>query len=273
MQRPFTGFTPYEGYEDMRVEKQNGVVIATLNVPEKLNPLTPGIRLGLKRIIEDVRWDDEAKVLVITGTGRGFCSGADMSGTGANPYAPTGRRTDLMEPRYKWAADFTSLDKPTIAAVNGVAAGGGLAVALMCDMRIVAESARFISVFVRRALIPDSGTTWLLPRIVGVPKALRMILTGEDVSAQEAYRIGLADEVVPDDQLMDKAMDLAQKIASGPSVTIELSKRAVYRGLDRGLLAQGEYEEYAQRIVQGTEDVEEGRLSFREKRPPEWKGK
>ena len=270
---PFPGATPYQDYHDMVVTKENGVVYARLNVPERLNPLTPGVRIGLKRITEDVRWDDDAKVLVFTGTGRGFCSGADVSRDAPPGYKPPETRWELEDPRYAWIARMKALDKPIIAAVNGVAAGGGLALALMADIRIAAQSARFLSVFVRRALIPDNATTWLLPRVVSTSQALRMILTGDDVKADEALRIGLVDQVVPDEELMSTVTDLAERIARGPSVTNELSKRLVYQGLTRDLYTQTIVESGFASVVGETEDVKEGRLSFQEKRPPVFKGR
>jgi 2-(1,2-epoxy-1,2-dihydrophenyl)acetyl-CoA isomerase len=257
----------------MVITKENGVVYAKLNVPERLNPLTAGVRIGLKRIIEDVRWDDDAKVLVITGEGRGFCSGADLSPDAPPGYKPPETRWELEDPRYAWIARFRAMDKPVIAAVNGVAAGGGLALALMCDMRIAAASARFISVFARRALIPDNATSWLLPRIVGTSQALRMILTGDDVRADEALRIGLADQVVPDEDLMTTVRELAERIARGPSVTLELSKRLVYQGLTRDIYTQGIVESAFASVVADTEDVREGRLAFRERRQPNFQGR
>jgi len=270
---PFPGAKPYENYHDMLVTKEKGVVYAKLNVPERLNPLTAGVRIGLKRIIEDVRWDDEAKVLVFTGEGRGFCSGADLSTDAAPGYKPPETRWEREDPRYAWIARVRALDKPIIAAVNGVAAGGGLALALMSDIRIASQSARFISVFARRALIPDNAVTWLLPRVVSSSQALRMILTGDDVRAEEALRIGLCDQVVSDEELMPTVKELAERIARGPSVTLELSKRLVYQGLTRDLYTQGIVESAMSAIVGETEDVKEGRLSFREKRAPNFQGR
>ena len=262
----------YDGYEDMLVEKQAGVVLATLNVPEKLNAMTIGIRQGIKRLIREIRLDDEARVLVLTGAGRAFCAGADVGSDAGNAYAKDGTRPNLMEPRYRWVSDFVSLDKPTIACVNGVAAGGGLALALMCDIRIASETARFISVFIRRALTPDNGTSWLLPRLIGKSQALKMILTGDEVNADEAYRIGLADDIAPDNEALEKAMILARKIAANPPATVELSKRAVLKGLQTDLVSQAEYEEYIQSIVRETEDFKEAALARQEKRIPEFKG-
>lgn len=275
MPHHYSGFTPYEGYEDMVVEKRSsGVVMVRLERPEILNALTPAMRIGLKRVFDEVRWDDEAKVILLTGTGRGFCSGANM-GRGATPEPEPATRYEFMDPRYAWVSDLVrASDKPAIAAVNGVAAGGGLALALMCDMRIASDQAQFYSIFVRRALLPDTCATWFLPRLVGPSRALRMMWTGDVVDAEEAFRIGLVDQVVPHDQLMETALAFAERIASGPSVTIELTKRAVYRGLERDLQTHAEIEQYiSTHFISRTQDVIEGRESFREKRPPRWIGR
>lgn len=145
------GLTPYEGCEDMIVEKKDGVVVATLNVPEKLNALTPGIRVGLKRILEDANDDDDAKVLVITGAGRGFSSGADMGGGGGAAQTEPARQ-ELEEWRFEWIGRFRTKNKPVIAAFNGVVAGGGVSLAMAADIRVASENARFVTAFMRRAI-------------------------------------------------------------------------------------------------------------------------
>ena len=271
MSGTFDGLPPYEGYEDVKIEKRDEVVVLTMNVPEKLNALTPGIRFSLKRICEEVHDDDSAKVLVITGEGKGFCSGADVGG-GARATPPPSR-VRTMENSFAWITRFQTIDKPVIAAVNGVAAGGGLSLALGCDIRIASDQARFLTVFVRRALIPDVGVTWFLPRVVGLQKALTMSWLSDEVKAEEAERIGLVDKVVPHDQLMEATMELAARLAKGPSIAIELTKRAMYRGLISDLPAHLDLEEKYQAIAQASEDAEEGRRSFQEKRPPDFKGR
>ena len=267
----YAGLTPYEGYQDMLVEKKDGVVVATLNVPEKLNALTPGIRFGLKRILEEVNDDDEARVLVLTGSGRGFSSGADMSGAATTSEGRLGRR-ELEEPRYGWIKRMHTMNKPVIAAINGVVAGGGMSIALACDVRIASDRARFVTAFLRRAILPDMGSTWLLPRVVGTSRALLMLWLSDDVDAAEAERIGLVDTVVPHDELMERTMEVATRLARGPSVTIELTKKAVYHGLAVELETQTEYEENLQAVVGGTKDIKEGRAAFREKRQPKFVG-
>ena len=272
MSRRFAGLTPYEGYEDMIVEKKDGVVTVTLNRPEKLNALSPAMRIGLKRILEDVNDDDDAKVLVLTGAGRGFCSGADMvAAPGAGSPPPS--RQEIEESRFGWIGRFRTMRKPVIAAVNGVAAGGGFSLALACDVRIASDQARFVSAFVRRAILPDQSSTWLLPHLVGTSRALLMHWLSDEVKAEEAMRIGLADMVTPHDQLMTRTMEIANRLARGPSVTIELTKQAVYHAMGVSLETHAEYEENLLNKVHHTEDVKEGRLAFREKRQPVFKGR
>lgn len=269
----YAGLTPYEGYEDMLIEKREGVVIATLNVPEKLNALTPGIRFGLRRILEDVNDDDDARVLVITGTGRGFSSGADVGGGAAAQAERQPSRQEVEESRFGWINRMRTMNKPIIAAINGVVAGGGLSIALASDVRIASDKARFVTAFMRRAILPDQCSTWLLPRVVGTSRALLMLWLSDDVNAEEAERIGLVDMVVPHEELMGRTVELATRLARGPSVTIDLTKKAVYHGLTVDLETQADYEENLLGIVGRTEDVQEGRAAFRERRQPNFKGR
>ena len=272
MPRKYDGLTPYEGYEDAIVEKTDGVVTFTLNRPEKLNALSPALRFGLKRILEDVNDDDDAKVLVLTGAGRGFCAGADMIGQ-SHSSSPAPSRQDIEESRFGWIGRFRSMRKPVIAAVNGVAAGGGFSLALACDVRIASDQARFVSAFMRRAILPDQSSTWLLPHLVGTSRALLMHWLSDEVKAEEALRIGLADKVVPHEELMAHTMEIANRLARGPSITIELTKQAVYHAMGVSLETHAEYEENMLNKVHNTDDVKEGRLAFREKRQPVFKGR
>ena len=261
----------YEGYEDMRVTLENGVLLVTLDNPDRLNALSTPIRHGLKRVLTEFEEDDNAKVMVVTGEGRGFCSGADLGSTGS--YKQTETRKQIDETRFECISRFRSINKPIIAAVNGVAAGGGVSLALAADIRIASDQARFVTAFLRRAILPDNGATWFLPRVVGVSKALLMLWLSDDVGAEESFQIGLVDKVVPHDSLMEETLVLANRIAEGPSITLELTKKAVYHGLDVDLITQCDYEENLGAIVHNTEDNTEGRLAFREKRKPNFQGK
>jgi 2-(1,2-epoxy-1,2-dihydrophenyl)acetyl-CoA isomerase len=265
-------------YQSILYEKEDGVAIITLNRPDKLNALDAGILQEMARALEDVGKDDETKALIITGAGRGFCSGIDLTAeiSGVDPKQPGINRTVRIEPSVSlgWAVhQLRNLIKPTIAAVNGVTAGAGFSIASICDIRIASEDARFSAVFVRRGLVPDNGLTYFLPRIVGTAKALELMWTGDMIDVVEAERIGLVTKVVPQSDLLPVAKELAMRFAKGPSVAIELTKRMVYNGLETDDFAsQLGYETLAQNICAQTEDVEEGRRSFLEKRDPIFRG-
>jgi len=263
-------------YQDAILEKEGGVAILILNRPDRLNALNARLMTEIANAVTEVDEDDEMKVLIITGAGRGFCSGADLI-----PSPSTGERVMpgrrlLLEPMGGFgriARVLASTDKPTIAAVNGVAAGAGFSIAVACDIRIASENARFSAIFVRRALVPDTGITYFLPRIVGISKAVELCITGDIIDAVEAERIGLVSKVVPHDDLIKEAKELATRLAKGPSVSIELAKRSVYKGLENDLATQLAYETWAYNVAIQTEDVQEGRRSFVEKREPVFKGR
>jgi len=263
-------------YEDATFEKEGGIATLTLNLPERLNALSPGIREALLGAAEDVAQDDDTKVLIITGAGRAFCSGADVRGLAGQVEIRSGEagRRGIMGPLSLPVLRLSQLDKPVIAAVNGVAAGGGFGLATACDIRIASENARFISVFVRRGLPVEWGLSYFLPRVVGTTKALEILWTGRAVDAQEAERIGLVSKVVPADDLMNEARALAAKFAKGPSIAIELIKRTVYAGLQsNNLAAQLGYETYAAGVCVRTEDFAEGVKAFLEKREAAFQGR
>ncbi|MBI2854548.1 MAG: enoyl-CoA hydratase/isomerase family protein [Chloroflexi bacterium] len=261
--------------EELIVTQNSGVVLVTLNRPDNMNSLSAGILERLPRLISEIREDDSAKVLVITGAGqRAFCAGADVGkrlATGATFESTS--RNKLIQPIGYWLPSLVNLPKPTIAAVNGTAAGAGLTLALACDMRIASRNARFSTAFIKRGMIPDGGTTKLLPEIVGLSHAYLLMYTGDAIDAERAERIGLVNQVVPPEDLMKVATDLATRLASGPSVAIELTKRAVLNGRTSTLESQLDFETRAQGIVRGTDDFKEGIASFLEKRPPNFQGK
>ncbi len=261
-------------YQSLILEKEDGIATLTLNRPDKLNAINMIMREELPKAIDEVRGDDEVRVLVVTGAGRGFCSGADVASQAASIAGEKVEesRRSLLAAVGIWGVCLAELEKPTIAAVNGVAAGAGLSITLLCDIRISAQSARFAAVWVRRGLVADVGATYFLPRIVGVEKALELMYTGDIIDASEAERIGLVSRVVPDDDLMKVTGELANKIAKGPPLAIELMKRAVYRDIVSGLGASLDFETYAQNICYRSEDHKEGVASFLEKREAHFKG-
>lgn len=263
----------HDGFEDILLEEdETGVLTVTLNRPEKLNALTIPMRQGLKRLATFVDNRDSIKVVVLTGAGRGFCSGADMSTGAPNPYDQVASRREMSESRYSWIVAFRDISKPVIAAVNGPAAGGGLSLALACDIRFASVDASFSAVWVRRGLVPDMGASHLLVQAIGIQNALRMMWSGEMVHASRALDLGLVQEVVPASELQKHVNDYARSLARGPLVTLALCKRLAYYGASHSLAESADLEDLYQRMVAGTADVQEGRRSFQEGRPPQFTG-
>ena len=258
-------------YETIMLTKENNIATITLNRPDKLNSVTLQMVEELTSALDDVSADKDIRVLLVTGAGRAFCSGFDVSmmmGVADDLIVLPGENSiDLV------MLKFRDMVKPSIAAVNGLASGMGFSIAMSCDMRIASDASRFSQIFVKRGLIPDTGSTYFLPRLVGIAKACEMVFTGDFVDAQEAARLGIVNRVVPADEMMTSAMELATKIANGPPITIQLAKRALYRGLETDLDVQLEYEMYQQSICMKTEDFQEGVNSFLEKREAHFKGK
>lgn len=259
-------------YEDLLLEKKGSIATITLNAPDKLNALTIGMRKSLLSVTEELAQDDEVRVVVVTGAGRGFCSGADLSG-GSGGELSRQQRLEFLGPT--WGAEaFFKLEKPVIAAINGVCVGAGFSLALSMDIRIASEAARFGAVFILRGLTPDCGITYWLPRTVGTSKALELMYTGEIISTAEAERMGIISQVVPPDELMKVTQELAAKIVQQAPLSVELSKKMVYRGMIDDIARQIELETYANRVCAQSEDSREAVRAFLEKRPqPQFKGK
>jgi len=265
-------------YEDIIFEARGGVGLVTLNRPEKLNAARARTVFELIDVVERAARSDATRVLLVTGTGRGFCAGADLV-TGASPddaelAETTGYRRVKAGAIGHWGVLFSLLghfSKPVIAAVNGIAAGGGLSLALAADIRLASAEASFISVFIRRGLTPDTGTSFHLPRIIGDSRALEMMFTGDPIDAATAERWGLVNRVYAADELLPGAIALAERLAAGPSITLELTKRLVRDVTHDGLDRQLQNEAWAMSIQ--TEDKAEGVRAFGERRAPIWRGR
>ena len=260
--------------EDLLVERDGGVQVITLNRPDVLNALTYGMVKGLGDLLEEAQFDDSIRALVITGKGRAFSTGADLTGKGSareDAYTPLGMRVTTFG-YSRMITAMWSLEKPVIGAINGTVAGASCNFALSTDMVIAADTAKFIQVFVRRGLVADAGGTYFLPRLVGLQKAKELMFLGEDLPAAKALEIGLIYKVVPADKLMDEAMELARRLAAGPTRAIGMMKSMLNRSFESDILAALDREASLQGIATSTEDVVEGVTSFLQKRPPEFKG-
>ena len=266
-------------YHNLTIELAEGVAVLTLNRPDKLNSLDGNLLRELSASLGELNADENVKALVITGAGRAFCSGADLTSTssGADKRQAGITRSERIEPFVNFGRVVRRIEeftRPIIAAVNGIASGAGLALALSADIRFASENATFSAIFVKRGLVPDCGTSYYLPRLAGVSNALHVLWTGDVIKADEALRMNMVNFVVPHDKLMDSAREYALRLARGPSLSIEMIKRMTYAGLKTDSVhTQMGIESYMQQVCYESEDVVEGITSFLEKRPPKFKGK
>ncbi|MFD9002743.1 enoyl-CoA hydratase/isomerase family protein [Streptomyces sp. NPDC059582] len=258
----------------IRHTTDNQVSHITLNRPEALNALTPDQRERIIGLLFEASGDPDVRAVVITGTGRGFCSGADLRAgpTAGERVAGDVART-LRLGAQRLVAAVLDCEKPVIAAVNGTAAGLGAHLALACDLVLAAESARFIEVFVRRGLVPDGGGAYLLPRLVGPRRAKELMFFGDALTAPDAERLGLVNRVVPDAELARTARAWAERLATGPTRALALTKQLVNASLESDRATAFAAEAAAQEINMGTADAREGVRSFVERRAPEFGGR
>lgn len=262
--------------------RENGVAWLTLNRPDRKNSISPELREELLAALEDARTDDEVRCAVLTGAGDAFCSGVDLGRSRVTSGAAKGEkeRPDLRAIRSAMKGGMQriitaiwELDKPILAAVNGVAAGGGAQLALVCDLVIASRTARFIEIFVKRGLAVDSGGGWLLPRLIGLQKAKELVFFGDAVSAEEAASIGLVNRVVDPEALAEAVREWAERLARGPTRSIGASKMLLNRALETDLATGLDEEATAQAFVSQTQDFAEGVRAFAEKRDPDFRGR
>ena len=254
----------------IRVEVADAVATITLDRPDALNALTIPMKGELLTALRTAERKREVRSVILTGAGRAFCAGQDLKERLA-PGAPT-LGEELRERYNPIARAMRSLSKPIVGAINGVAAGAGAALAFGCDLLVASEHASFVLAFGRIGLIPDTGTTWLLPRLIGPSRAAAMALLNESLSAAEAERLGLALRVVPADALLDEARSIAGRLAAGAPIGVALTKRALTGAYDRDFEASLEYEAYLQDLAGRTADHEEGLNAFVEKREARFRG-
>jgi len=259
--------------ESVLVRKENGVAWVTLNRPEVLNACDIPTLKKLGAALKEIEGDQSTRCVVITGSGRAFCAGADLS-------AIKQRRAsekilldeDLRVGFNPVASRIFNMEKPVIAMVNGVAAGAGMGLAFACDLRIMSEGARFVEAFAKVGLVPDSGATYTMSRLLGLTKAMELGFSGEGIDAKEAERLGIVTRIVSHDKLEVETRAIAEKLAHGPK-GLGLTKRAIHRALSLDFDSTLEYEAQTQAVAGASEDHEEGVRAFTEKRNPEFKGR
>jgi enoyl-CoA hydratase/carnithine racemase len=261
-------------YKCLLYDVQDGIATLTMNRPERLNALGDTLRDDLYDAMVRASSAPDVRAIILTGAGRGFCSGGDVKAMNeAKERGQTRPLLDKVAPlRDRVVLAMRDAPQPIIAAVNGPAAGAGMNVALACDIRIASTTAKFGETFVKRGLHVDWGGTYFLPRLVGMAKACELIFTGRVIEAEEALALGIVSQVVPPEELLPTVLALARAIADGPPIAIRLAKRALYHNQDVDLRAALEFETYAQNICAETADAQEGIRAFVDKRTPRFRG-
>lgn len=259
----------------IKVEKKNGVMIISLNRPEVLNSFNEFMAKETQLALDQAEQDPEIRAVVLTGEGRGFCAGQDLQEVLSSETNPTPKPIQkIVEEHYNpIVTKIRELEKPVIAAVNGVAAGAGANLALCCDFVIAEESVAFVQAFSKIGLVPDTGGTWILPRLVGMAQATRMMFLGDKVMAAEAKALGMIYEVAEVGAALEKAMILASQLAVQPTKAFGYTKKLLNQAFENSLSKQLEAEAVYQAKAGSTEDHREGVAAFLEKRKPHYQGK
>lgn len=256
-------------FETIIYELENRVATITLNRPDALNSTNDQMYKELNYLIGEIAANPEVRCVILTGSGRGFCAGADVRGMDPNMklLARRARHRGILRNVLRPLFD---LEKPVIAAVNGIAVGAGFNIALACDFIVSSDKAMYSQIFTKMGLVPDLGGLYFLTRVVGVNKAKELCFTAKKISAQEAYDLGIVNHIVPHDDLMAEARKIAEDIAAGPPVALAMIKTLLNKSADSTLEQMLEYEGYAQTLAYTTPDHAEGVAAFREKRSPEF---
>jgi len=256
------------------LDKSDHIATITLNQPETLNALTYDMVLRLREIVDEVAGDPDVRAVLLTGAGRGFCSGANLAGGTGQAIAGGGMGVRAaVEAMNQVLARIAEMEKPWLAAVNGPAVGGGCSLALVCDMVLIAESAYLSLGYVNLGLVLDMGSTFLVPRLVGLRKAVELAFFGERVYGPEAAELGLVNRAVPDDALMETAREWAARLAAGPTVALGAIKLGMRRALHSTFRDTLHWEAMMLSLIAQTEDAAEGLMAFFQKRKPEFKGR
>jgi 2-(1,2-epoxy-1,2-dihydrophenyl)acetyl-CoA isomerase len=256
-------------YETILYEKKDNVATITLNRPERMNAINVQMNADLKNSLKEAKEDSDVRVVVITGSGKAFCAGADVQDFASGKFREEAAGNNMIIHPY----DFFRLYKPIIAAVNGVAVGFGTNLTLSCDMIYASEKASFGEFFIRMGLIPDMNGSFLLPKFIGIHKAKELIFSGKRIFAEEALKIGLVNDVFPHDELLPKIMEIANHLAEQAPLALALSKEAVNRGYDKIFAEMLKVETEFNAKCYASEDHKEAATAFVEKRKPVFKGR
>lgn len=262
-----------KSFETIRFEVEDGAATITLNRPDKLNSFNEAMHRELREALRIVDKDDDIRALLVTGAGRGFCAGQDLSDRAVRPGAEPRDLGETIETLYNpLIRTLREIELPIVCAVNGVAAGAGANLALACDIVLAARSASFIEAFARIGLVPDSGGTYHLPLLAGRARAMGLALLGEKLPAEKAEEWGLIWKCVDDDTLMEEATAMVRRFAQGPTIGLGLIKRAINQAHTHTLKQQLDLERDFQRVAGLTKDYQEGVNAFLEKRAPKFTG-
>lgn len=246
-------------------DSANGVRTIVLDRQERLNAVNEELAAALPDALDHAARNDGVRAVIITGAGRAFCAGLDLKEPAGTDQATLAERLDPYMWVGRWVQAVVRCEKPVIAGVNGVAAGAGMGLALACDIRVAATTARFAPGYMRIGLSPDAGMSWFLPRLIGLGRAMELLLTAREVDAPEAERIGLVAAVVPDDLLLQRATELAERLATASPVALALTRRALYQGMDATLDQQLAREVEFVRVCAASREFREAVEEFRGK--------